>query len=80
MSISFINRLHIYDGFDAQTEITPHSGLYGKYAKGIYEFSSGNIHDYLSQGQALSLYFIGTPSPRFSGFKAVLTVFKGMKH
>ena len=73
----FFFRLRVYDGFTAKTELTPARGLYGKYSKGEYEFSSGDIHDYTSTGQGITLYFVGDPSATFDGFKALLTVIKG---
>ena len=69
-------RFRIYDGTNANKELTPMRGLYGKYSKGSYEFSSGSIRDYTSTGQALTLYFIGSPSEVFGGFELLLTVFK----
>ena len=70
------DRFRIYDGADAQKELTPQIGLYGKYSKGKYEFSSGSIRDYVSTGEALTLYFIGAPSASFGGFRILLTAFK----
>ena len=77
MRTFFFPRFRIYDGKDTGKELTPARGLYGKYSKGNYEFSSGNIQDYISSGQELTLYFIGSPSEDFRGFELLLTVFKG---
>ena len=74
---TLVLRLRIFDGYNVDKQLTPPLGLYGIYLKDKYQRSGGNIHDYVSSGPAMTLYFMGEISRELFGFRVLITTFRG---
>ena len=69
---------HIYDVTNTgkTTQLTPLTGLFGLYDK-YYSHTSAGVGDYMTSENSFKLQYTGSPTLTFSGFRVLITAFKG---